>query len=103
MLLVREIMFCKPGKAKPLVEKFLAMSKLSEKLGQGKFKVMTDLSAERYWTVVAEMEVGSLKAFEDMMSGAGQNEASAKEFEAIMKGYHELVERGRREIYKIEG
>ena len=25
-----------------------------------------------------------------------------KEFEAIMKGYHDLVDHGRREIYKIE-
>jgi len=27
----------------------------------------------------------------------------AKEFENVMKGYHDLVEHGRREIYKIEG
>ena len=31
MMLVREIMHCKPGKVRPLVEKFLAMSKLMEK------------------------------------------------------------------------
>jgi hypothetical protein len=103
MLLIREIMYCKPGKVRALADKFLAMSKLSEKLGQPKMKVMTDLSAERYWTVVAEMEVASLKAFEDMMAGMGQNEASTKEFENIMKGYHDLVEYGRREIYKLEG
>jgi hypothetical protein len=103
MLMIREIMYCKPGKVRALADKFLAMSKLSEKLGQPKMKVMTDLSAERYWTVVAEMEVASLKAFEDMMAGQGQNEASQKEFENIMKGYHDLVEYGRREIYKLEG
>jgi hypothetical protein len=102
MLLVREIMYCKPGKVRPMVEKFLAMSKLNEKMGMGKFKVMTDLSAERYWTIVAEMEVESLKAFEEMFSGQGQNEQDMKEFENIMKGYHDLVEFGRREIYKIE-
>ena len=28
MLLVREIMFCKPGKVRPLVDKFLAMTVL---------------------------------------------------------------------------
>lgn len=103
MLLIREIMYCKPGKVRPLVEKFVAMSKLSEKMGQPKMKIMTDFSAERYWTVVAEMEVESLKAFEDMMSGAGQKEADQKEFEVIMKGYHDLVESGKREIYKLEG
>lgn len=103
MLLIRDIMYCKPGKVRPVVEKFLAMSKLSEKRGMPKMKVMTDLSAERYWTVVSEMEVPSLKAFEDMMSGQGQGEQDMKEFESIMKGYHELVDHGRREMYKLEG
>ena len=64
---------------------------------------MTDVSAERYWTVVSEMEVPSLKAFEEMFQGQGQNEEDMKEFEKIMQGYHDLVEHGRREIYKIEG
>ena len=103
MLLVREIRYCKPGKVRPMVEKFVAMSKLGEKMGMGKMRVMTDLSAERYWTVVSEMEVPSMKAFEDMMSGMGQKEEDMKQFETIMKGYHDLVEKGRREIYKIEG
>ena len=103
MLLVRDIMYCKPGKVRPMVEKFLAMSKLGEKSGMPKMKVMTDMSAERYWTVVAEMEVSSLKAFEEMFSPQGQSEQDMKEFESIMKGYHDLVEYGRREIYKIEG
>ena len=103
MLLIRDIMYCKPGKVRPLTDKFLAMSKLSDKMGMPKMKIMTDLCGERYWTVVSEMEVASLKAFEDMMSGQGQNEVAMKEFETIMKGYHDLVEYGRREIYKLEG
>jgi len=41
--------------------------------------------------------------FERMMQGGGQSSDDMKEFENIMKGYHELVEYGRREIYKIEG
>jgi len=103
MLLIREIMYCKLGKVRPMVEKFLAMSKLSEKLGMGKMRVLTDLSAERYWTIVSEMEVPNLKAFEEMFQGQGQSEGDMKEFENIMKGYHDLVDHGRREIYKIEG
>ena len=103
MLLVREIMYCKPGKVRPLVEKFLAMSKLGEKGGMPRMKVMTDVSAERYWTVVSEMEVPSLQAFENMLSGQGQSEEDRKQFEEIMKGYHDLVVKGRREIYKLEG
>jgi len=103
MLLIRDIMYCKPGKVRPLVEKFLAMSKLNEKMGMAKMKVMTDLSAERYWTVVAEMEVPSLEAFEKMMSGEGFKDADMKQFESIMQGYHELVDQGHREVYKLEG
>ncbi len=105
MLIVRELMYCKPGKVRPLVEKFVAMAKLSEKAGMGRMRVMTDVSAERYWTVVAEMEVPSLEAFENMMSGQGQpkDKKAAKEMEKIMEGYHELVDTGRREIYKVEG
>ena len=99
MLLIREIMYCKPGKVRPLVEKFLAMARLTEEKGWGKMRVMTDVSAERYWTLVAEMEVPSLDAFMAM----GQGEEDAKAFDQIMKGYHDLVESGRREIYTIEG
>jgi hypothetical protein len=106
MYLIREVMYCKPGKVRPLVEKFLAMSKLSEKLGMGKMRVMTDVAAERYWTLVGEMEVPSLQAFEEMISGKppkGASEKDLKEFETIMQGYHDLVDIGKREIYKIEG
>jgi hypothetical protein len=105
MLLVREIMYCKPGKVKPMVEKFLAMNKLSSKMGMPPMKVMTDLCSERYGTVVAEMEVPDMKTFEEMFSGSvqGQDPEATKQFEEIMKGYHDLIDKGRREIYKIEG
>ena len=102
MLLIREVMYCKPGKVRPLLEKFLAMSKISERAGLGKMRVLTDVSGERYWTLVSEMEVPNLEAFQKMMAGEGQNEKDLKEMEALMKGYHDLVDHGRREIYKIE-
>jgi hypothetical protein len=102
MYIVREIMYCKPGKIRPLAEKFLAMARLTEKAGMGKMRVMTDVSAERFWTRVAEIEVPTLKAFEDTMV-APTNPEAMKEFEPIMAGYHDLVDHGRREIYKLEG
>lgn len=102
MLLIREIMYCKPGKVKPMVQKMLAMSKLGEEAGQGKMKIMTDFCAERYWTLVMEMEVESMQAFEDMMQGKGMSEELGKKMEEAGKGYHDLVEYGKREIYKIE-
>ena len=36
-----------------MVEKFLAMAKLSAKVGMPKMRVMTDVCADRYWTLVA--------------------------------------------------
>jgi hypothetical protein len=104
MLLVREIMYCKPGKVRPMVEKFVAMSALMEKAGQGKMRVMTDFVAQRYWTVTSEFETESLDAFEKMMSGQddSMDAESAKQMEEIMKDYHDLIDSGRREVYKIE-
>lgn len=103
MLLVREIMHCKPGKVRPMIEKFIAMDKLGRKAGMPKMRVMTDFCGERYWTIVAEMEVASVEEFEKMMQGTGQSPEDLKEMERLMEGYHDLVESGRREIYKIEG
>ena len=102
MFLIREIMYCRPGKVRPMVEKFTAMSKLGEQLGMPRMRIMTDFCAERYWTVVAEMEVSDLQAFEQMMSSPQDSEEDMKKFEEIMKGYHDLVDYGKREIYKIE-
>lgn len=98
MLLVREIMHCRPGKVRPMVEKFLAMSKLMNEKGLGSMRVLTDVSAERYWTAVAELEVENLADFESMMA-----DTSMEEFGPIMEGYHDLIVDGRREIYTIEG
>src|SRR5688572_32490759 len=71
MLLIREVMYCKPGKVKAMVEKSLKMAKLNEELGFGKIRVMTDFCAERYWTIVSEFEVPSMHEFEKMMQGEG--------------------------------
>jgi hypothetical protein len=98
MLLIRDLMFCKPGKVRPMVDKFKAMKKLSEGKGMGKMRILTDLSAERYWTIVSETEVESFEAFMTM----GEDPAVRQEMEQVMKGYHDLVDHGRREIYTIE-
>lgn len=103
MLLVREIMYCKPGKVRPMLDKFLAMDKLGRKAGMPKMRIMTDFCGEQYWTLVAEMVVASLDEFEKMMKGDGQNAEDMKEMERLMEGYHDLVDRGRREIFKLEG
>ena len=99
MLLVREIMYCKPGKVRPLLEKFRAMAKIGEKKDWGKMRLLTDVCGERYWTLIAEMEVHSLDEFMKMME---DDSADMEEVGKIMEGYHDLVDYGRREVYNIE-
>lgn len=38
----------------------------------GKMKIMNDFCPERCWTIVYEIEVESLQAFESIMLGMGQ-------------------------------
>lgn len=99
MLLIREIMYCKPGKVRPMVEKFKAMAGVMEKLGMSRPRIMTDLTGVPYWTVITEFEVESLEAFFNMDDKAFADAGAAE----IMAGYHDLVDHGRREIYKVEG
>jgi hypothetical protein len=98
MFLVRDIMYCKPGKARPMVQKFKKLATLSEQMGFGTMRVMTDVSAERYWTVVSEMEVSSLEEYAE----SSRKSMEVPEFQEAMKDYHELIDFGRREIYMIE-
>lgn len=99
MLMIRDLMYCKPGKVRALVDKFKAMQGLSQRLGVPKARIYTDVSAEQFWTVVSEIEVENLEAFMKMGEG---DPAVMKEMEKIMEGYHDLVDRGRREIYTVE-
>ena len=102
MLLIREVFHCKPGKVRPLLEKFQAMNRIMAKAGQESMRLMTDFTGERYWTLVAEFETPSMAEFEKMMQGGGMSEADTKEMERLMEGYHDLIESGRREICRLE-
>jgi len=98
MFIVRDIMYCKPGQVRPMVQKFLSLSKLVQKMGFGPMRIMTDVSAERYWTVVAELEVPNLAEYVQKT----RESMEMKEFQDTMKGYHDLIDTGRREIYQLE-
>ena len=98
MYVIRDIMHCKPGKVRPMVENFKLMNKVMKKEGFGEMRIMTDVSAEQYWTVVVETEVKNIKDYFDMTLSPKAN----KQLEKVMKDYHDLVQSGRREIYKAE-
>ncbi len=99
MFLIRDVMHCKPGQAKPMVAKFKLLEKAMKKYGvKNNFRILTDISGERYWTVVAEFEAKSLETYAEM----SRKTMSDKTLQKAMKGYHDHVVQGRREIFMIE-
>jgi hypothetical protein len=100
MYLIRDIMYCKPGKVKPMIEKYRQMQKISEKAGMGKMRILTDVTGEQFWTIISENEVETIDEF--MSMDKNMDADLMKQFETIMKDYHDLVVKGRREIFKIE-
>ena len=102
MLLIREVFHCRPGKVRSLLEKFQAMNRIMANAGQGNMRLMTDLTGERYWTLVVEYETPGMAEFEKMMQGQGMSDSDTKELERLMEGYHELIDSGRRDIYRLE-
>jgi hypothetical protein len=98
MYVVQETFNAKPGKAKELVKKFKAAAPLFEANDEGKnFRIMTDV-ASNYWTVIMSYEVEDIGAFIGNLRSA----TGSPELQEIMKGYLDLVEGGKREIFLVE-
>ena len=98
MYLIREVFHTKPGKAKELVKMFKQAMPHFEKMGGGKnMKVMTDI-VSTYWTVIFESETDDIGSFFANMRSATMSD----ELKDIMKGYMDLLEGGKREIFMIE-
>jgi hypothetical protein len=98
MYVIREVLNCKPGKVRPMVEKFRAISTVLKEMGQEPLRVLTDVTGEPFWTIVAEAKVEKIADFFAMEQSLMDNEILRK----TMVDYHDLVDRGRREIYRIE-
>ena len=99
MYVIREVMTCKPGKVAAMVEKFTALSALMRDMGYQPFRLLTDVSGEPFWTVVAESTVETVDDFFAMEKKLMARE----EVRQAMAGYHDLVDSGRREIYRVAG
>ena len=98
MYVIREIVSCKPGKVRQMVEKFRILSDALEDLGQEPLRLLTDVTGEPFWTVVAEARVERIDDFFTYERKLMEDEAVAE----AMAGYHDLVATGRREIYRVE-
>ena len=98
MYVIREILNCKPGKVRQMVEKFKSVSTVLKDMGHEPLRLLTDVTGEPFWTVVAEARVEKIDDFFAMEQKVMANETLRKG----MADFHELVDRGRREIYREE-
>lgn len=98
MFVIREVMHCKPGSVRPLLEKFRGMSAVLEESGRDPLRLLTDVAGPPFWTLIIESEAERLEEFLAVEQELMENE----EVRAIMADYHDLVESGRREVYRLE-
>jgi hypothetical protein len=98
MYIIREVLNCKPGKVRPMVEKFMGLSTALVEMGQQPLRVLTDVTSEPFWTIVIEANVEKIDDFFVLEQKLMANESVRKS----MGDYHSLIDRGRREIYRLE-
>ena len=96
MVMVREVLTCRPGRVGELVEKFQALGEVMEEMGLEPFDIYTDIAGENFWTLVLQREYEDIGEVQGVEAKVMSDERSQK----VMAGYHDLVESGRREIYK---
>ena len=93
MFVVRETFTAKPGKASALASMFKEV--MPQVVGM-KCRVLTDFIGP-FNTVVLETETSDLSQFEKTM----QEYMSRQDLRDKMKGYADLYQTGRREVYKV--
>jgi hypothetical protein len=98
MYVIREILHCKPGKVRQMADKFRAISHALQEMGHQPMRLLTDVTGEPFWTIVAEASVEQIDDFFAVEQKLTANESVRK----VMADYHDLVESGRREIYRVE-
>jgi hypothetical protein len=99
MYVIREVLNCKPGKVRPMIEKFRGLSSVLVDMGHEPLRILTDVTGERFWTIVVEARVEKIDDFFTIERSLMANDTVRK----TMSDYHSLIDRGRREIYRIEG
>ena len=98
MYVIREVLHCKPGKVRQMADKFRAISHALQEMGHEPMRLLTDVTGEPFWTIVAEAKVEKIDDFFAVEQKLTANEAVGK----VMADYHDLVESGRREIFRVE-
>lgn len=98
MYVIREVVHCKPGKVRQMVEKFRVICTVMKDMGHEPLRLLTDVTGEPFWTLVAEAKVEKIDDF----FAIEQKLMASEILGSTMADYHDLVDGGRREIYRIE-
>jgi hypothetical protein len=98
MYMSRDIFNCKPGKAKDLVATFKRFSNILQSIGYEPARIFTDVCGENYWTVVIEQDIKTIDDLAEMSRKVMSDPRTAE----VMKDYHDLIQGGRRELYRVE-
>jgi hypothetical protein len=67
-------------------------------MGHEPLRVLTDVAGEPFWSIVVEARVERVDDFFSIERELGTNES----LRSTMADYHSLIDRGRREIYRLE-
>jgi hypothetical protein len=98
MYVIREVLHCRPGKVRPMIDKVRAISDVLTEMGHQPLRVLTDVAGQSFWTIVAEVSVERLDDFFTVEQALTANESLRR----TMADYHDLVQGGRREVYRLE-
>lgn len=98
MYVIREVLHCRPGKVRPMVEKFRAISGVLAGKGREPLRLLTDVSGEGFWTLVIEAKVEHIEDFFAAERELMQEESLRDTFADM----HAHIDNGRREIFRLE-
>ncbi len=98
MYVIRETFVAKPGQASKLA-KLMKEAMTMMPRGSGRTRVLTDFVGP-FNNVVIESEVEDISAFDREMKEYAGSDPRAAQMRERMKGYTDLYQEGRREIFR---
>ena len=60
MYVIREVLHCRPGRVRQMIDKFRIISTAMSAMGHPPMRLLTDVTGEPFWTVIAETNAASL-------------------------------------------
>ena len=96
MIIVHDIVVCKPGNASKLAKLFKEVMSDNKEV----VNIMTDMTGQ-YNRVIMVSQYESLSAFEDSWKKMEQNTEEMKKMQEKMKGYTDMYMTGSREIFRV--